>query len=426
MGIPFLSSFIDGLKLLFKSKRMIWFTTIFFLGIIFSSYIGYMIPISTGVIGDILKGAFLYIGSTTTIYFIFATVGTVVGKDKWFYRRRDLKNTVTLTAVWLIASFWISILFAVYLDIIMLFIFVIACWIGWIGFQSYMSSRTALRIATLSEPTKTGVITKFFGFFVMLLSYATYGGLGYFMFIMNGTAPRLIENFSLIVTGFIFLGFFLLLNTFLFFRYISRGTSLNVALMSFFVLIYTGYFSYGILFKSSPKATAVDFVISIVFLLYSLSGIGKTISSFLEDEKPKGIQPEAGLFFVFFLASGYFFVDSIIALPQIQALATSNVFGILFKDVIKFVLFPMIATIVSIYYVKVQRVKRLIEKSKETGEQVELTEEEQEVAEKIIAEEKAKTPYTGPPRYKPSGRLHVDDSRRLGPAKRYKPGEDEE
>jgi hypothetical protein len=173
-----------------------------------------------------------------------------------------------------------------------------------------------------------------------------------------------------------------------------------------------------------------------------MSGIGRTVTESVEESRAR--LRDLGPLLAFFLASGFFFVDSIIVISATPGSIigqwfnndwVSNAAGTyLFKDIAKLTAFPLGAIFSSLFYLRKQRVERIVEKVKESGVTVEPGKLDRDIAERVPApgeswpSERAEGIKKGKPGHDlstpPPGRLSVDSSKRLKPGKRL--GEEEE
>jgi hypothetical protein len=200
--------------------------------------------------------------------------------------------------------------------------------------------------------------------------------------------------------------------------------------MTVFIGIYSGYFFVNVMRRTgAPTMSIVDIAMSLFFLLYAMSGIGRTVTEGVEETRMT--TRDFGPLFTFFLASGFFFVDSIIAVSNSGStlLATWFDWGpgtvyetFLFRDIAKLLAFPLVAIFTTLYYVMFERAERVAEQvreEREEGEEIREEDLDQDVVEEL--EEPKEDRYGAPP---DPDRLRVDDSRRLGKPKRF--GEDDD
>ncbi len=464
MEIPVLSNIIEGLGVFFKTRRYVAYLIIFvsmtFLGLFFSiiiaSYVG------TGF-ETILTTTFVYVGATGAIYFGLGTLFTGLGLDNlWITRRGRGRVTELKGAVWMAISFALSVFLGVGLGRDALYFFAIFGWLGWIAFQAFLSSRTSLTIASIAEPKKGSIAIGIGSFFVLII------GLGIIAvealaalilipsdFMGIGTAvvgmfPEALTNLSTqalpLLIAYVMMGLFALVSLFAFFKYARRGAALNIALLVLFIAIYSGYFLFNVLRRTgAPTIEVSDILMSLFFLVYALSGIGSTLTESVEGSRSR--LRDFGPLAAFFLASSFFFVDSIITLsataPTIGAwfggwVATeeAQLATWVFRDSSKLIAFPLAAIVSMLYYLKTERLDRIVDRAREDGETFDPDDVDPDVAEatpdpgESWASERSEGIKEGDQGHDlsapDSDRLSIDSSRRLGAPKRLGDDEDDE
>ncbi|MFX1416788.1 MAG: hypothetical protein ACFFC0_08240 [Promethearchaeota archaeon] len=449
MEIPILSNMVEGLRVFFKTRRYISYLIIFlftiFLSFMFSglmsTYVGAPLELT-------LVTFFVYIGATGTIYFALGALIMGVGADSlWITRRGRGRVTELKGVVWLAISFALTVVLSYMFGREALLFFSIFCWIGWIAFQAYLSSRTSLRLATLAEPKKGGIAIGIGSFIVLIFGVGILGaeilavlwlipqdfmGIGT---LITSIFPLAVSNLAahgtLLWVAAGLLGLFALVSLLAFFRYAARGAALNIALMTVFIAIYSGYFMVNVMRRSgAPTMTIVDIAMSFFFLAYALSGIGTTLTEGVEESRIA--TRDFGPLLTFFLASGFFFVDSVIAVTSSPGSILSDWFNwaatpeqiyqnFLFRDIAKLLAFPLVATFTSLYYVLFERRERVADRIRKEEKPVERDEVDKDIAEELEEPSKETYPGAAPP---DPGRLRIDDSRRLGKPKRF--GEEDE
>ncbi len=403
---------------------------------------------------------FAYIGSAGTIYFAFGSLLTGIGIDRLWITRRGRGRTTELKGLsWMAVSFAISVFLSILTGPITMLFFAIFGWVGWIAFQGYLSTRTSLRIATIAEPKKGGFLLGTGSFILLLIGLVLIGaeallalylvpnnilGIGTLIDgIFSQASANLATQFNFLIVAYAAMGLFALVMLLSFIRNAGKGAALNIALLTNFIAIYSGYFLVNVMRRNAIFGTSpVDIAMSLFFLAYALSGIGRTATE--AAEKPGGRTGDFGPLVTFFLASGFFFVDSIIAVASNPATLIWNWFdaGILadprflflFRDVAKLIAFPLAAIFTAVYYLRHERTERIVTRARETGETFDPDEVDKEIAEKIPdsgeswTSERAAGIKEGKPGHDLSApdsrRLSIDDSRRLGKAKRL--GDDDE
>jgi hypothetical protein len=400
----------------------------------------------------ILVNFFTYIGSTGTIYFAIGTLLIGLGIERAWITRRGRGNVTEMKGLaWMAVAFAIGVFSSVFNSPLVLFFLATICWVGWIAFQAYLSTRTSLRVATLVEPKKGGILVGAGSFILLIIGLGIivvealaalylipYDFLGIGTMI-EGIFPSAITNLQLqynnLIIAYVAMGLFALVMLFGFMRYAGRGAALNISLLTIFIGLYSGYFLVNVMRRVTAFGmTPVDIGMSLFFLIYAMSGIGRTLTDAVEGSRSR--TRDFGPLLTFFLASGFFFVDSIIAVSSTSGsllntwyleIIGSPYLLFLFRDVAKLIAFPLTAIFTALYYLRVERSDRIIERAERSGEQLTPETTDDDVIEEMERpkdEERYKEDrhdYEAPP---DPDRLSVDKSRRLGAAKRY--GDDKE
>ncbi|MHA2160401.1 MAG: hypothetical protein ACXABE_16030, partial [Candidatus Thorarchaeota archaeon] len=398
MGIPL----FDGIGVFFRTRRylayLIVFVTTTFVGLLISGLM-YIYPGSG--IDQVLVYFFTYVGSAGTIYFALGALFTGLGADRlWITRRGRGRVTEMKGLAWMAVSFAIAVFLSIIVGRTALLFFAIFGWVGWIAFQGYLSTRTSLRIATIAEPKKGGFLLGTGSFILLLIGLglivseallALYLvpndilGLGT---IINGIFPsataNLANQFNYLIVAYACMGLFALVMLLAFIRYAGKGAALNISLLTIFIGIYAGYFLVNVMRRSGVFGMEpIDIGMSLFFLAYALSGIGRTTTE--AAEKPGGRIGDFGPLITFFLASGFFFVDSIIAVASnpLTIIGGAGVPGtgwfetgiladprflFLFRDVAKLIAFPLAAIFTSLVYLRGGRTERIVARAREEGE----------------------------------------------------------
>jgi len=417
-------------------------------------------------IEEVLVYFFTYVGSAGTIYFALGALFTGLKADRlWITRRGRGRVTEMKGLSWMVVSFAIAVFLSILVGRTALLFFAIFGWVGWIAFQGYLSTRTSLRIATLAEPKKGGFLLGTGSFILLIIGLGIIAaeallalylvpndilGLGT---IINGIFPsatvNLADQFSYLIVAYACMGLFALVMLLAFLKNAGKGAAMNISLLTIFIGIYAGYFLVNIMRRTGVFGMGpVDIAMSLFFLAYALSGIGRTATE--AAEKPGGRIGDFGPLITFFLASGFFFVDSIIAVASnpLTIIGTAGTgwfetgiladprFLFLFRDVAKLIAFPLTAIFTAIYYLRVERTERIIERAKESGETFEPGKVDEDLAKrapepgKPWPSERAEGVEKGKPGHDLSApdpdRLTVDKSRRLGKVKRFGEDDDDE
>ncbi|MEM4735161.1 MAG: hypothetical protein QXS20_05525 [Candidatus Thorarchaeota archaeon] len=455
-----LDMFFGGLKVFFKTKRYVAYLTIFVATTVLSLFLSAAMTMYASTYGPVLVQFFIYAGATGTIYFAIGVVLTSVGLDNlWITHRGRGRVTELKGLAWMAVSFAIAVYLSIALGQGPLLFFSMFGWVGWIAFQAYLSTRTSLRLATIAEPKKGSIMIGLGSFLILLVGLGIIAalvlaalvlipqnvfGLGDMVTsILPSAINNLNEYYSLLVVAMGLIVLFGVISLLSFFRYAARGASLNISLLTLFVSVYSGYFLFNIMRRTgAPRIEPVDIAIALFFLAYAMSGIGRTLTESVEESRRR--LRDLGPLMTFFLASGFFYVDSVIAVSATTGLLSHWTFldysttvsfeTFLFRDIAKLIAFPITAILTSFYYLKFQRAERVIERAKAEGVTLHPEDVDKDLAREVPP---AGQPYPsetvegikkgkqGHELSTPdSKRLVVDSSRRLGKVKRL--GEDEE
>jgi hypothetical protein len=352
MDIPIVTKFINGLKLFWASKRLRWLTFIFIIGAIVTSILG-SIGITLTVVNEILLNAIrpilILFSGIWPMFFLITAFLSILGLQRFVASDEDYKKSIVVFVPWMIVSAIILLLF-IFFAFVVLQLFMWIAFLGWILFQAYFSMRTSLSYADLDTGVeltriKKGLISAshVFCYAAIIVAFA--------FTISLPPAPGefftgLFRIFVLLI-GTLLAIFYNILNGFILRRYSNKPTMMNIALIGLFVSLYSSYFIYN---AGKGPDYGIDFVgigVTIFFLLYTMSSVGTSLSSRAELDTRWKISKELAATFTFFLASGYFFLDSMLPIT-----AEDPVFGAALGDLIKLYLFPLIALIMELFYLR--------------------------------------------------------------------------
>jgi len=456
LDIPVISGIGEGLSVFLKTRRYLAYTIVFVATTFLGLFVSWLMTLTAGTVTEeLMVNFFVYVGSAGTIYFALGSLFTGIRADKLWLTRRSRGRTTELKGIsWMAISFAISVFLAILVGPIALLFFAILCWVGWIAFQAYLSTRTGLRVATIAEPKKGGILLGAGSFIILIIGIGIIAveaiaalylipndifGVGT---MMNGifadATQNLIDQQFFLIIAYAFMGLFALIMLFSFLRYSGRGAALNIAILTVFIGIYAGYFLVNIMRRTDIFGMEpMDIAMSLFFLVYAMSGIGSTVTEAIEESRAR--TGDFGPLFTFFLASGFFFVDSIIAVASnnttliwgwfhASGIFTDPRFLYLFRDVSKLIAFPLVAIFTALYYLRVERAGRVVERARDDGVELDPDEVDSDIAEEI-AEEKESRPterYTAPEPERDDRRLRVDSSSRLGAPKRLGDDDDDQ
>lgn len=456
MNIPVISGIVEGLGVFLKTRRYLAYTIVFVFTAFLGLFVTWLMTLTVGTPTEgLLVNVFAFVGSAGTIYFAFGALFTGLGVDGLWITRRSRGRTTELKGVaWMAISFAIAVFMRVLFTPIVLLLFAVVCWLGWIGFQAYLSTRTGLRVATIAEPKKGGFLLGIGSFIILLIGIVIIAAEAFVALsiaydfdilalgpVLNGifasATTNLVNQQFMLLIAYACFALFIVIMFVSFLRYSGRGAALNIAILTLFIGIYAGYFLVNVMRRGEIFGLdPTDIAMSLFFLIYAMSGIGSTITEAVEGSRKR--TGDFGPLLTFFLASGFFFVDSILAVAstsgtiiygwfEVGGVLSDPRFLFLFRDVSKLIAFPLVAIFTALYYLRVERAGRVIERAKDKGEKLDPDKVDSDIAEEIKESEEKPKPterYSAPEPKRDDGRLKIDSSRRLGPAKRL--GDDDD
>ncbi len=365
MKIPFLSDFIKKLQLFFSSNVMKWYTLIFILVILLERVIT---GVDVVLQGQPIQGTLfimLFAGGGGMTLFLITGILVAANLQKLIYNDDNFLKTIIQTAIWYVIS---AALFMIMMNLfpwaLLMFLFVFS-WIGWLVYQSYTASETSVKLATIA---KVPEITPLHATIAKVISYLTiiitFGSIGMILLSALHLTPFLS---GLAIIGAAFLLMFFIWD-FVNYKYSldkREAVAFNYALLGLFVTGYAGYFSYNLFMAKDPGLDPLSITISVITIFYSMAGAGDLISrKMVETNVLKG-RWQVGIFAVYFFASGFFFMDSLITV-----LAPDPGTGAALKNLVKIVVFPLVAAVVG--FIRLRKVQRgaleAIRKAPETPE----------------------------------------------------------
>ncbi|MFW9919187.1 MAG: hypothetical protein ACFFED_06290 [Candidatus Thorarchaeota archaeon] len=343
MEIPVLTRFIEGLKLFFESKRLKWLTLIFFVG---AAAIYLMERLISWVPGAAMF--FLAVSAIFPFFWMLTTFVALLGFQRFIASEETYSRSAILAVIWIIVStvlFIVSFFFVwgLLLAIVFLGFFV------WIGFQGYFSTRTSLGLASgVQIEHRSKAMTFLFGL-ANIFNYAILVGAIIGTIIFIGFSSWVAVGLAAIGAGIA--AFFNFINGLIITRERNRQTADNLTLLGLFIALYSGYFIYNVIKPLDLSARdIVGLLVTIFFLLYTMSGVGRSLASRAEMESRFKLSKELAATFTFFIASCYVFVDVMFTLLLTNAGVAPEQIAPL-SDVLKLWLFPLIALVVEIRFV---------------------------------------------------------------------------
>ncbi len=337
MEIPMLTNFIEGLKLFFASKRMRWFTLVFFVG-------AFIITIWERLAAavDILR-PLVFTGGIFPIYFMLVSFMCLLGLSRFVASDESYMRSFIYTIIWGVISIFVLIGMVWFTFGLFMIVFVGIAYLGWIIFQSYFATRTSLGFAESVEMGKQSLLIGILFGAIYIFNYIVIGGsLIVSLIIFPQTSwvpPAWAAIGALLAVGFNFLNGLILVAE------RNKSTAAGISVLGLFISLYSAYFIYNVLKGFDPSLDLVSIAISIAFILYTMSGIGRTLASRADEETRFKLSREFATTLTYFMASGFMFVDSVFTAIVIDPAMQGIV-----SDVIKLILFPFIALIMVLRY----------------------------------------------------------------------------
>lgn len=380
MEIPVLTRFINGLKLFFESKRLRWLFAIFIFSAIFTLLfreIGKAFP-------DLASGLITIFGGIFPTFFLVTAFMCLIGLQRFVASDESYSRSFIYTIIWMIISIMIYIM--LWFTGLVFILMVGIAFLGWIGFQAYLSSRSALGYAEkVDVKTRSKAVGILFGS-LHILSYIIMIGALIVLALWNWTSGGGLDvpTLFLAIVGTLLAVGFNFLNGFIMIRERNKVTVDNLAMLGLFVSLYVAYFLYNILKPASAGldliSLLVDIGISVFFILYAMSSVGLTLASRAHLDTRWKLSGELAATVTFFLASGYLVVQALF-----DTLSPSLV-GERIPDIIKLFVFPFVALIMEILFIR--RSRKVLEPKPTEAEPVPEVEKE----EKEPEDEETETP----------------------------------
>ncbi len=344
MDIPILTSFIEGLKLFFASKRLKWLTLIFFIGaftIIIWENLAIIFP-GLGLVALVVGGVF-------PTFFLITGFTAFIGLARFVADEESYRKSLIYTIFWFVASFFVLILLFVVRPIFN-WMFIGVAFLGWIGFQSYFSTRSALGYAeSVAIDSQSKLMGYLYGFIYILNYVVVFGAvIVTFIFVNPTWGAGLLFGVlgALLAAGFNFI------NGWILNAERNKSTASNISFLGMFISFYSAYFIYNVMKGYDPGLDLVGIGISVFFILYTMSSVGRSLASRAELDTRWKFSKELAATFTFFLASGFMFVDAMFSV--ILDLADATLEGGI-GDTVKLLVFPFVAFIMALNFIRKSR-----------------------------------------------------------------------
>jgi hypothetical protein len=368
MDIPVLTNFIDGLKIFFSSRRLKWLTLIFVLGaLIITIWERLVFQFS------ILSGLAALTGGIFPVYFMLAAFISLIGLSKFLADDESYFNSFIMTAIWFVVSGIVLLAFLIFIRPIFNLIFIGVAFLGWIGFQSYFATRTSLTYAKAVVIEDRSWLVRGLYAFVYFLNYAIIVGAFIISVIWNPASFASAAFFLALLGALLALGFNFL-NGMILMAERNKSTASSISFLGLFISAYSGYFIYNVLKPFDGALDPVSLAISLFFILYTMSAIGRTLSSRADLDTRWKLSREVAASLTYFLASGFMFIDAMFTV----LVADPNLAGAV-GDAVKLIVFPFVALVMELLFIR--RSREVPEAEPELGEMPVPAEPEEEPSE---------------------------------------------
>ncbi|MCK5390718.1 MAG: hypothetical protein KAJ36_09515, partial [Candidatus Thorarchaeota archaeon] len=246
MDIPILSNFIEGLKLFFASKRLKWLTLVFVIGaltIIIWENLVLMLPYLP------LGGIALVVGGVFPTFFLITGFLSLLGLARFVADEESYQKSFIYTIIWFVVSFFVLIMMF-FIRPIFNWMFIGVAFLGWIGFQSYFSTRSSLGYAESVDIESRSKIVGYLYGFIYVLNYAVIiGAFAYTLIFIN---PVLGIGTVLALVGTVFAVGFNFINGLIYVAERKKSTASNIVFLGMFISFYSAYFIYNVLKGYDP------------------------------------------------------------------------------------------------------------------------------------------------------------------------------
>ena len=394
MEIPMLTKFVNGLKMFWTSRRLRWLTIVFILGLVMTTFwqqVALFVP-SAWALATLVSAAF-------PMFFLLTAILSLLGLQRFVASEESYRSSIVLFFIWIFVSAILQVYFIFNLFDVFMFVYFGIAFLGWISFQAYFSTRTSLGYAEKADVRENSRLVKVLVTMSHIFCYVVI--FGALVYVLSINLTELILNparLGLLVLGTLVASLFNFFNGMILGRQRQKTTFVNVALIGLFISLYSGYFIYNAGKTTTLGFDIVGFAITIFFVFYTMSSVGSTLASRAEQETRWKISKELAVTLTFFLASGYYFADTILPiLPSVDP-----VLGAAIGDLTKLFIFPLVALVMELLFIR--RAGKVLKPDAELPPEEEpvTTEEETEPSEEPVVEETAEAEEPDVEEEKPS------------------------
>ncbi|MFX1580317.1 MAG: hypothetical protein ACFFBJ_11760, partial [Promethearchaeota archaeon] len=270
MEIPVLTNFIEGLKLFFSSRKLRWLTLVFIIG-------AFLITLyeRLAVAVPALAGFTLFAGGVFPTFFLITAFLALLGLTRLVVVEESYVRSLIFTVIWLVVSIFIlavMLLVRVFFNVL----FIGIGFLGWIGFQSYFAARNSLGYAESVAIEKKSKLVGLLYSIIYIVNYLVIIGAFIVSWVFFVPAPLwIIVGLlgTLLAAGFNFINGWILIAE------RDKSTASNIVFLGLFVSFYSAYFIYNVMKGFDASLDLISIAISVLFILYTMSGIGRSLSS---------------------------------------------------------------------------------------------------------------------------------------------------
>ncbi|MHA1863319.1 MAG: hypothetical protein ACTSWA_06100, partial [Candidatus Thorarchaeota archaeon] len=291
----------------------------------------------------------VFVGGIFPTFFLVTGFLALLGLARFVADEESYKRSFFLTIIWFVVSFFVLVMMF-FIRPIFNWMFIGVAFLGWIGFQSYFSTRSSLGYAeSVDIESRSKIIGLLYGF-IYILNYVVIIGAGLYTFIFInpvwGAGTLLALLGMLLALGFNFV------NGLVYVAERKRSTASNIVFLGMFISFYSAYFIYNVLKGYDPGLDLVGIGITVFFILYTMSSVGRSLASRAELDTRFKLSKELAATFTFFLASGFMFVDAMFAviLGGVDVTLTGGI-----GDAIKLLIFPFVAFVMVLNFIRKSR-----------------------------------------------------------------------
>ncbi|MGY5872521.1 MAG: hypothetical protein RTV72_09765 [Candidatus Thorarchaeota archaeon] len=344
MDIPMLTSFIEGLKLFFASKRMKWLTLVFLVGAVTITIWENLALMFPG-----LAGIALVVGGVFPTFFMVTGFLALFGLARFVADEESYVRSFIFTIIWFVVSLFVLIMMF-FVRPIFNWMFIGVAFLGWIGFQSYFSTRNSLGYAESVDIESRSKLVGFLYGFIYILNYVVIIGAVIFTWVFVN--PTLGAGLVLGIVGAALALLFNFMNGWILVAERNKSTASNISFLGMFISFYSAYFIYNVMKGYDPGLDFVGIGISVFFILYTMSSVGRSLAARAELDTRWKLSKELAATFTFFLASGFMFVDAMFAVI-LGGIDQTLAGGI--GDAVKLMVFPFVAFIMELNFIRKSR-----------------------------------------------------------------------